>query len=103
MCSALRGTSHRGLIIGKWLQSLAFASCASVSAMLATPLTAAEARINRILVEYVPPTNPNHEELYQLLKDKRSLERLQEIFSPFRLPIDLTLRMIGCDGGSNAW
>src|SRR5262249_3054874 len=97
------GTSRRGLVIGKWVQSLAFASCAAVSVMLATPLTADEATINRILVEYVPPTNPNHEPLYQLLKDKRSLERLQEIFSPFRLPIDLTLRTIGCDGVSNAW
>jgi hypothetical protein len=71
--------------------------------MLAAPLTAAESKINRILVEYVPPTNPNHETLYQLLKDKHSLERLQEIFSPFRLPIDLTLRTIGCNGASNAW
>ena len=103
MGSALRGTGRRGLVIGKWVQCLAFASCTSVSAMLATPLTAAEAKINRILVEYVPPTNANHELLYQLLKDKRSLERLQEIFSPFRLPIDLTLRTIGCDGVSNAW
>lgn len=102
MGSALRGASRRGLAIGQWV-CLIFASCTSVSAMLATPLAAAEAKINRILVEYVPPTNPNHEPLYQLLKDKRSLERLQEIFSPFRLPIDLTLRTIGCDGASNAW
>ena len=51
--------------------------------MLATPLTADEAKINRILVEYVPPTNADHEALYQLLKDKRALERLQDIFTRF--------------------
>jgi hypothetical protein len=103
MGSALRGTSRRGAVVGKWVQCLAFASCSSVAPLLATPLTADEVTVNRILVEYVPPTNPDHQGLYQLLKDKRSLEKLQEIFSPFRLPIDLTLRTIGCDGVSNAW
>ena len=103
MGSALRATRRHGGVIGKWVECLAFVGCTSVSAMLATPLTADEAKINRILVEYVPPTNADHEALYQLLKDKRALERLQDIFSPFRLPIDLTLRAIGCDGVSNAW
>ena len=41
--------------------------------------------------------------LYELLKEKRALEKLQEIFSPFRLPVELTLRTVGCDGVSNAW
>jgi hypothetical protein len=94
---------NRERAIGKWAHFLAFVSCASVFAMLATPSIAAEVKINRFLVEYVPPTDPKHQGLYQLLKDKRSLEKLQEIFSPFRLPIDLTLRTIGCDGVSNAW
>jgi hypothetical protein len=71
--------------------------------MLQTPATAAEARINRMKVEYVPPTNPAHQALYERLKERRALEKLQEIFSPFRLPVDLTLRTIGCDGVSNAW
>jgi hypothetical protein len=67
-----------------------------------TSATAAEARTNRILIEYVPPTNPAHQPLYDLLKQHRTLEKLQEVFSPFRLPIDLTLKTIGCDGISNA-
>jgi hypothetical protein len=29
-------------------------------------------------------------------------KKLQEIFSPFRLPIELKLRTVGCDGVSNA-
>ena len=33
----------------------------------------------------------------------RTLEKVQRLFSPFRLPIDLTVRTVGCDGRSNAW
>jgi len=63
----------------------------------------ARAEPNRVRVEYVPPTNPAHQPLYELLKQTRTLEKLQEVFSPFRLPIDLTLRTVGCNGISNAW
>jgi hypothetical protein len=75
-------------------------------ACLASPPTsalAAEGQPNRMQFEYVPPTNPAHQHLYDLLKQRRVLEKLQEVFSPFRLPIDLTLRTVGCDGVSNAW
>jgi Putative metallopeptidase len=64
---------------------------------------AAESQPNRIRIEYVPPTNPAHQSLYELLKQHRTLEKLQEVFSPFKLPIDLTLRTVGCNGISNAW
>src|SRR5215468_8675174 len=80
---------------------LAFAISLGSFALLTSPL--AMAQTNRVRVEYVPPTNPAHQPLYELLKQRRSLEKLQEIFSPFRLPIDLTFRTIGCDGVSNAW
>ena len=65
--------------------------------------TIATAQPNRVRVEYVPPTNPAHQPLYELLKQTRTLEKLQEVFSPFRLPIDLTIRTVGCNGISNAW
>jgi len=68
-----------------------------------TPTHAAEAHPNRMRVEYVPPTNPAHQALYERLKERRALEKLQEIFSPLRLPVDLTIRTMGCDGFSNAW
>ena len=38
-----------------------------------------------------------------MLKEHRTLEKLQQIFSPFRLPIELTLRTGDCEGVSNAW
>jgi len=62
-----------------------------------------EPRPNRIKFEYVPPTNPQHEVVYRDLKESKALEKVQEIFSPFRLPIDLTVKTVGCDGQSNAW
>jgi hypothetical protein len=67
-----------------------------------TSARAQEAKENRIRIEYVPPTNPAHQPLYDVLKRHRTLEKLQEVFSPFRLPIDLTLKTIGCNGISNA-
>jgi len=67
-----------------------------------TSARAQEAKENRIRIEYVPPTNPAHQPLYDVLNQHRTLEKLQEVFSPFRLPIDLTLKTIGCNGISNA-
>jgi hypothetical protein len=78
-------------------------ACGVLIASALVPIIAAEVQTNRMRVEYVPPTNPAHQALYELLKEKRALEKLQEIFSPFRLPVDLTLRTVGCDGVSNAW
>lgn len=84
-----------------WLSAAAFIA---VSMIPQAPANAApEARANRMLVEYVPPTNPAHQKIYEMLKERRALEKLQAIFSPFRLPIDLTLRTVPCDGVSNAW
>jgi len=76
--------------------------CSAIFVPPGATVEAAEATINRISVEYVPPTNPQHQALYQMLKERRALEKLQEVFSPFRLPAELTLRSIGCDGVSNA-
>jgi hypothetical protein len=71
--------------------------------IMQTPTIAADAQTSRMVVEYVPPTNPAHEALYKRLMERRALEKLQEVFSPFRLPIELKLRTVGCDGVSNAW
>jgi hypothetical protein len=57
---------------------------------------------NRIKVEYVAVKNPEHQKLYDLLKERRALEALQQIFSPLRLSADLTIKTLGC-GMVNAW
>ena len=80
-------------------------SAITVASVLIAPTTTigAEAQANRMTIEYVPPTNPAHQALYKRLMERRVLEKLQEIFSPFRLPVELKLRTVGCDGVSNAW
>ena len=78
--------------------------CAICAALLGAGTSLnANAEPHRIRVEYVPPSNPAHQALYELLRQRRALEKFQEIFSPFRLPIDLTLRTLGCDGVANAF
>jgi hypothetical protein len=71
--------------------------------IIQTPAIAEDAKTNRMVIEYVPPTNPAHQSLYKRLMERRVLEKLQEVFSPFRLPMELKLRTVGCDGVSNAW
>ena len=66
-------------------------------------LSSEEPRPNRIQFEYVPPKDPRHEHVYKHVKEELALEKVQQLFSPFRLPVDLTVRTIGCDGRSNAW
>lgn len=68
-----------------------------------TPLSSAETPSGRINIEYVAPTDPAHQLLYERLRERRVLERLQRLYSPFRLPTDLTVLIAGCDGVVNAW
>jgi len=78
--------------------------CAICAAFMALPTSAiVTAASSRLRMEYVPPTNPAHQALYETLTERRALEKLREIFSPFRLPIDLTIKTVGCDGVANAY
>jgi hypothetical protein len=60
------------------------------------------AHTDRIRIDYVPPKNPAHQKIYELVKERRALETLQQIFAPFRYPLDVTIRTTDC-GVSNAW
>jgi hypothetical protein len=75
---------------------------AVVLGLLALPAQAQEARTNRIQIEYVPPKSPEYQSLMESLKANHGLEKMQEIFSVFRLPNDLNLRTTEC-GMANAW
>jgi hypothetical protein len=68
------------------------------------PIVSAESEWpNRIRIEYIPPKNPEHQVIYDRIRENRLLETVQWIFSPFRLPADLDVRAMGCDGKVNAW
>jgi hypothetical protein len=60
-------------------------------------------RPNRIRIQYEPPKNPEHQMIYDLVRQNRLLEVVQGIFSPVRFPNDLLAKTMGCDGKVNAW
>jgi hypothetical protein len=69
----------------------------------APPEASAAGKTNQIRIAYVPPKNPDHAPLFELLKKVRSLEKAQKLLSPIRLPRRLLVKMEGCDGVANAW
>ncbi len=64
---------------------------------------AAPEELGRIHIEYVPPKKPAHQKTYEEVKKRRVLERTQQIFSPFRLPQDLYIKALECDGKPNTF
>jgi len=60
-------------------------------------------RGDRIKISYVPPKNPDHQAIFELLKERQVLEKFKGFLSPLRLPRPLLLKLEGCDGISNAW
>ena len=57
---------------------------------------------NRIRIEYLEPSNKDLLPVYWVMMRRRPLQRIREIFSPLRLPVELTVRTKEC-GMSNAW
>jgi hypothetical protein len=62
-----------------------------------------EAQSNRIRIEYEAPKNPEHQKLYEMIKEHRALEMLQGMLAPIRFPVELTIKTMGCDGLINSW
>jgi hypothetical protein len=78
-------------------------SCALCLALTtATHAEAAQRPAEQIRIEYVPPKNPEHQPIYDEIKQVHVLERMQELLSPLRLPRPLLLKVTGSDGESNA-
>ena len=74
-------------------------SCALCLALTtATHAKAAQHPSDQIRIEYVPPKNPEHQPIYDEIRQAHVLERIQELLSPLRLPRPLLLKVIGCDG-----
>ena len=87
-------------------RKVAIALIAVCAALLSTQAFAKKAPVlkpNRIDISYVQPPNPAHQQIYDLLKERRVLERFQAYLSALRLPTTLILKSDGCDGESNAW
>ena len=84
------------LILAAWL------AAAAVTPALGAPESNDE-QPNRVRIEYGPPRTPEQQSIYEELMKRRPLEKFQEIFSPFRFPIEVTLQIKDCGGLSNAW
>ncbi len=69
----------------------------------AQPAAAALEGLGRIHIEYVPPKKPANQKTYEAVRSRRVLERLEEIFRPFRLPEDLYIKTLDCDGKPNTY
>ena len=61
-------------------------------------------QVGRVRIQYDPPKNPEHQMLYERLKENQVLETIQRILSPLRLPKPgLLIKTMGCDGIINSW
>jgi len=56
-----------------------------------------------IKIEYEVPKDPAMQKAYDMARGARSLEMMQVIFSSFRLPEDLHMKYVNCDGIPNAY
>jgi hypothetical protein len=84
-----------------WVAALLLAAALGESGP--APAFAEDMAAGRIQIEYAAPKNPDHEALYNELVERTSLEKIKAILMPFRLPMDVKIRTIGCDGESNSW
>jgi hypothetical protein len=57
---------------------------------------------NRVSVAYVATEDLVLQRFYRLLKERRALEKIQEMLSPFHLPEELTIKTAAC-GAVNSW
>ena len=56
----------------------------------------------RIRIEYAPPKSPEIEPYYQLVMQRKALEKVQELLFLFMLLSEISVRITVC-GISNAW
>ncbi len=77
-----------------------------ITALAMTACTAVkinQVKTNQVRISYVSPENPAYQHIYTLLKEERhTLEKLQEVLSPFRLPWTLEISLAECDGEADA-
>jgi len=71
-------------------------TCMALAATLATSAFAAS-KTNRVNIRYVPPENPAHQQIYEEVKQRGALEKLQRLLSPFRFPKTLQISLDECD------
>src|SRR5438445_258375 len=59
--------------------------------------TSSVSRADRIKISYVPPKNPDHQAVFELLKERQVLEKFKGFLSQLRMPCDLPCTLLGLD------
>ena len=85
----------------KNILALTFSGIILVSTLSITAFAASKP--NRVSIRYEPPKNPVHQKIYVELKQRGTLEKLQEFHSPIRLPEKLRISLTECDGEADAF
>lgn len=70
-------------------------------APMGTP--ALEPQKGPVFITYEPPKNADLQPIYERAKARHSLEMIKLLLSPLKLPVDLNIKTVGCDGVANAW
>lgn len=93
-----------GRVLGGWRAGLVLWTVGLLPAAGAVgAANAAAPEPSRIDIAYLPPKDPTHRPLYELLTSRRVLEKMQAILAPFRLPERVLLKVESCDGIANAY
>jgi hypothetical protein len=58
---------------------------------------------NSIDVDYGEPQSAEHRSIYEMLKERRALEKIRDLLAPLRLPHRLAVQTRSCEGIANAW
>ena len=97
---------REGAMVGRVGRRVIHAVLLAATILLsAAPVPAGPVRHDRgrVVLTYLPPSDPAHREIYRTLRRQRVLERLGAVVRLVRLPGRLTLRLKGCGGEANAW
>lgn len=87
-----------------WITLRALALVLALSAATSADAEAVKgAKSKQVDIEYVAPKSAEHRPVLDLIKEHRTLEKIQQLLSPLRLPSRLLIKTEGCDGVSNAY
>jgi hypothetical protein len=87
-CNAIASICGAVIWVACTLSSSAIAQSQTIAPQLNQP--------NRVSVAYVGTEDLVLQKVYRLLTDRRALEKVQEMLSPFRLPEELTIKTAEC-------
>jgi hypothetical protein len=82
---------------------VAVAAALALGALTMTASPASAQDQGKIVISYEKPKTPAVQEAYDMATGAKGLEMMQVIFSPFRLPEDLYMKAVNCDGVPNAY